>query len=362
MEKLIIWDLMGYQLTTLEKKRLSHPLTAGIILFTRNYQNTLQITKLCQEIKEINPNILICIDQEGGKVQRLKGDTFTELPSFQSIGKVYEQNEIAGLQLAYASGYLIGRELGEVGIDFSFTPVVDLNYQKSEIIGSRSFHKSPHIVTRLCFALTTGLQQAGISHCLKHFPGHGFVTQDSHTDLPIDPRELEEILTHDILPYTSVLGGWDSLMTAHIIYPKVDKLAVCYSSMWLQTILRRQLRIDSCIFSDDLSMYAARVVDYKELTYFQACQMSIAAGCDILLICNQPHILDSLLEQLTRLEVQTDQSARLHRFHRLFAHKKPTNPLASDARYQISKEILKTIAPADGATGRGAPTIHPQRF
>ena len=298
----LILDVAGLSLTDVDRQRLSHPLTGGIILFARNWQSREQLEALCAEIGAIRDDLLICVDHEGGRVQRFRTDGFTHLPPMRALGELWMKDALAATNAATAAGYVLGAELRACGVDFSFTPVLDLDWGASGVIGDRSFHRDPRVVALLAKSLMHGLLRAGMSNCGKHFPGHGFVEADSHTDVPMDGRSLKAILAEDAAPYGWLNTTLASVMPAHVVYPKVDSRPAGFSSLWLNDVLRGQLGFGGAIFSDDLSMAGARVIDGREVSYTKAAVAALNAGCDMVLLCNQsmqdPPALDLLLNGL----------------------------------------------------------------
>ncbi len=283
----LIIDVAGLTLTKQDRKRLKHPLVGGIILFARNWQNREQLSSLCADIKQVRKDLLICVDHEGGRVQRFKTDGFTHLPTMRTLGDLWMKDAMKATNAATACGYILASELRACGVDFSFTPVLDLDFGGSSVIGDRSFHRDPRVVALLAKSLMHGLLQSGIANCGKHFPGHGFVKADSHTDIPLDKRSLKAILADDAAPYNWLSSSLTSVMPAHVIYPKVDSRPAGFSSKWLGDILRGQCGFTGAIFSDDLSMEAARLIDDKRVSYTQAAVTALNAGCDMVLLCNQ---------------------------------------------------------------------------
>jgi beta-N-acetylhexosaminidase len=284
----LIIDIAGLALTDVDRRRLRHPLVGGMILFARNWQDRAQLTALCAEIKAIRNDLLICVDHEGGRVQRFKTDGFTHLPPMRRLGEMAETRTLMdACNAASACGYVLGAELRACGVDFSFTPVLDLDYGASAVIGDRSFGRDPKQVSALAQSVMHGLLLSGMANCGKHFPGHGFVAADSHTDIPMDPRTLDAILLDDAAPYPWLSTVMSSVMPAHVIYPQVDDRPAGFSSMWLQTILRERCRFEGAIFSDDLSMEGARRLDGRVVSYTEAAIAALRAGCDMVLLCNQ---------------------------------------------------------------------------
>ena len=291
----LIIDIAGTSLTRVDRQRLKHPLVGGLILFARNWQDRVQLTALCRDIKKVRSDLLICVDHEGGHVQRFKTDGFTHLPPMRALGEMWmaasspkkHAGPLDATNAATACGYVLGAELRACGVDLSFTPVLDLDYGESSVIGSRAFHRDPRVVSLLAKSLMHGLLQSGMANCGKHFPGHGFVKADSHTDIPRDTRSLKAILADDAAPYRWLNTVTRSVMPAHVVYPKVDARPAGFSSTWLNDILRSQLGFGGAIFSDDLSMAGARVIDGLPVSYTQAAVVALAAGCDMVLLCNQ---------------------------------------------------------------------------
>ena len=283
----LIIDVDGLTLTKQDRQRLKHPLVGGIILFARNWKNREQLTTLCDSIKQIRKDLLICVDHEGGRVQRFRTDGFTHLPTMRTLGDLWMKDAMKATKAATACGYILASELRACSIDFSFTPVLDLDFGESSVIGDRSFHRDPRVAALLAKSLIHGLIQSGMANCGKHFPGHGFVKADSHTDIPLDMRSLKAILADDAAPYNWLSSSLTSVMPAHVIYPKVDSRPAGFSSKWLGDILRGQCGFTGAIFSDDLSMEAARLIDGKRISYTQAAVTALNAGCDMVLLCNQ---------------------------------------------------------------------------
>lgn len=304
----LIIDIAGVTLTADDRRRLANPLVGGMILFSRNWQDRERVADLCAQIHGVRQDLLICIDHEGGRVQRFRSGGFTHLPPMQAFGELWMKDALGATNAATGAGYVLGSELRACGIDLSFTPVLDLDWGGSNVIGDRAFHRDARVVAMLAKSLMHGLLRAGMSNCGKHFPGHGFVKADSHTDIPVDRRSLKAILADDAAPYGWLSTVLSSVMPAHVIYPKVDARPAGFSSIWLSEILRRQLRFEGAIFSDDLSMAGARVIDGKEVSYTQAALTALAAGCDMVLLCNQsvknPAELDAFLDGLAEAQVK----------------------------------------------------------
>ena len=320
----LIIDIEGLSLTKDDRRRLKNPLTGGIILFARNWEGDdgrAQLTSLCAAIKSIRKDLLICVDHEGGRVQRFKTDGFTHLPPMRALGSLWMKDQLAATNAATACGYVLAAELRSCGVDFSFTPVLDLDFGESSVIGDRAFGRDPRVVTLLAKSLMHGLLQAGMMNCGKHFPGHGFVKADSHHEIPVDKRSLKAILADDAAPYEWLNTTLTSVMPAHVIYPKVDSRPAGFSEQWLTYILRGQLGFGGAIFSDDLSMAGARLIDGKQVSYTQAAVTALNAGCDMVLLCNQSvdggkavdELLDGMAEALVKGRWEALESSELRR-------------------------------------------------
>ncbi len=317
----LIIDIAGLSLTKTDRRRLKHPLVGGIILFARNWQDRAQITALCRDIKKVRRDLLICVDHEGGRVQRFKTDGFTHLPPMRALGEQWMKDPLGATNAASACGYVLAAELRACGVDFSFTPVLDLDFGESGVIGDRAFARDPRVATLLAKSLMHGLRLAGMASCGKHFPGHGFVKADSHTEIPVDKRSLKVILADDAAPYGWLSATLDSVMPAHVIYPKVDTRPAGFSARWLGDILRGRLRFNGAVFSDDLSMAGARLIDGREVSYTEAAVTALNAGCDLVLLCNQSlgkgaavdELIDGLSEALLKGRWQADEASEARR-------------------------------------------------
>jgi beta-N-acetylhexosaminidase len=306
----VVLDVAGLALDGDDRRRLAHPLTGGAILFARNWRDRRQLVDLVAEMKSIRPDLLVCVDHEGGRVQRFRSDGFTPIAPMRTLGEMW-MNDAHGargsgamraIEEARAAGHVLGAELRACGVDLSFTPVLDLDHGGSSVIGDRAFHRDPRVVAVLAQSLILGLLQAGMRNCGKHFPGHGFVRADSHFDVPVDERPLAKILADDARPYEWLAGTLASVMPAHVVYPKVDDQPAGFSQRWLREILRVELGFDGAVFSDDLSMAGARRVGGVEVTYAEAAALALSAGCDLVLLCNQSvdggAAVDTLLDEL----------------------------------------------------------------
>lgn len=317
----LIIDVAGVELTDTDRQRLAHPLVGGLILFGRNWRNREQLTALCAQVKAVRQDLLIAVDHEGGRVQRFRTDGFTHLPPMAAFGQLWLSAPTRGegeggpamraTNAATAAGYVLGAELRACGVDLSFTPVLDLDYGESSVIGDRSFGRDPRMVAVLAQALMHGLRTSGMGNCGKHFPGHGFVKADSHLAIPVDRRSLKAILADDAAPYGWLSASLDAVMPAHVIYPKVDSRPAGFSARWLQEVLRRHLGFTGAIFSDDLSMEAARHIDGRGVSFTEAALAALGAGGDMVLLCNQSVVdggapIDEAIESLSKALVQGD--------------------------------------------------------
>lgn len=284
----------GLVLTAGDRVRLAHPHVGGVILFARNFQSSAQLRELIASIRALRPELVIAVDHEGGRVQRFRSDEFTALPPMRTLGARFDADPAAADDEAFAHGATIARELRAHGIDFSFAPVVDLDYGASAVIGDRALHSDPVIVAHLAGALVRGLAENGVAAVAKHFPGHGYVAADSHVDTPVDARPLEEILMNDALPFGALIAqGLAAIMPAHVVYSAVDAQPAGFSRVWIDQILRGRLRFDGLVFSDDLEMAGA----HSAGDIVARADAALAAGCDVVLVCNDFAAMDGLLER-----------------------------------------------------------------
>jgi beta-N-acetylhexosaminidase len=333
----VMLDITGTTLTLDDARRLHHPLTAGVILFARHFENRTQLTLLTESIHAIRDDLLIAVDHEGGRVQRFRTDGFTVLPAMSKLGELWERDVLLATQAATALGYVLAAELRACGIDFSFTPVLDLDYGNSQVIGDRAFSRDPRVVTLLARSLNHGLLLAGMACCGKHFPGHGFVQADSHVALPVDHRTLDEILRDDAKPYEWLDLSLTGVMPAHVIYPAVDAKPAGFSRVWLQEILRGRLGFCGAIFSDDLSMQAALQSGTMEQTALAA----LDAGCDMVLVCNDPEKASTVLHALHDAHIRTPEEVR-ERIRRMRPRGKALHweALMENAAYRKARAML----------------------
>jgi beta-N-acetylhexosaminidase len=330
----VVVDVVGTALSEEDLARLRHPAAGAVILFSRNFEHSEQLTALCEDIKrQREPELPICVDHEGGRVQRFK-DGFTLIPPMRHLGRTWDRDRQRGREAATAIGYIIASELGAHGVDFSFTPVLDLDYGGSSVIGDRALHFDPTAVGALGACLVKGLAQGGVAAVAKHFPGHGYATADSHVAAPTDERPFKEIARKDIVPYKSVIeAGVAAVMPAHVVYTQVDPEPAGYSKHWLQQVLRAQLGFDGLIFSDDLSMEGAAVAGGPP----ERARAALAAGCDMVLLCNNPKGLDELLESLKDVALQKPE--RLDRMR-----KQGGRDLRKSVAYREAQAALGNVA------------------
>lgn len=331
-------DVEGLTLTEADKRRLSHPLVGGVILFSRNYKDPVQLSALTQEIAQLRkPPLPITVDHEGGRVQRFR-EGFTRLPAMRVLGELHGKDPVAADNAAEAVGLVLAAELRAHGVDFSFTPVLDLDWGRSGVIGDRSFSKDPQIVSRLATALIRGLAKGGMGSCGKHFPGHGWVEADSHVAIPVDERSMAEIET-DMQPYHEL--ALDAVMPAHVIYPVLDERPAGFSPRWLEK-LRLECQFDGIIFSDDLSMEGASVAG----NIVDRANAAWDAGCDVLLVCNKPDFVDQLIAEW-QLVAQPKRAARIPNLlgEPGLGTDKPLTRAQLDAHpaYQAALKLIQTL-------------------
>lgn len=335
----IMLDLIGTEVSAEERELLKHPLVGGVILFTRNYTDVAQLTALMSQIKSIrDPYLLIAVDHEGGRVQRFR-EGFSRLPAAGRLGQLYDTQPDKARQLCEELGWLMAIELRAVGIDFSFAPVLDLNYGVSEVIGDRAFHRDPAIVFELAFAYMKGMHTAGMAATGKHFPGHGAVVADSHVAIPEDSRDQATLWREDITPFRRLIdNGLAAIMPAHVIYSQIDPAPAGFSRYWLQTVLRGQLGFKGVIFSDDLNMEGASVAGND---YSSRARAAFAAGCDMALICNNRPGAIQILDQLGPYQnpVARSRLARLHGQHTISHQELQHQARWSQVRHDLAQYL-----------------------
>jgi len=327
-------DVVGPTLTDEDRIRLRHPATGGVILFARNYQNPEQLSALTEEIEKLRePALLLCVDHEGGRVQRFR-EGFSAIPPMRSLGKLWDRDRDAARETARAIAYIVGAELAAHGVDFSFAPVLDLDYGGSSVIGDRALHFDPTAVGALGACIVQGFSDAGMGAVGKHFPGHGYAEADSHVAVPRDERKMVEIRKKDLVPFRMTIeAGLAGVMPAHVIYGQVDQEPAGYSKHWLQEVLRGKLGFQGIIFSDDLSMEGASVAGGVP----ERARAALAAGCDMVLLCNDPAGQELLLDSLK--DLPAGNSDRVERMR-----KQGGRDLRKSVAYRESQERLKNLA------------------
>jgi beta-N-acetylhexosaminidase len=327
-------DILGHALTDDDRRRLAHPAAGAVILFARNYQSPEQLTALCEDIARMRePELPICVDHEGGRVQRFR-EGFTAIPAMRTLGKFWDRDRDLGVRAARAVAYVAGAELAAHGVDFSFAPVLDLDYGGSSVIGDRALHFDPTAAGVLGACIVQGFADAGMASVGKHFPGHGYAQADTHVAVARDDRALAAIQKKDLVPFRRAMeAGLAGVMPAHVIYAQVDGEPAGYSRRWLQDILRGELGFDGIVFSDDLSMEGASAAGGPP----ERARAALAAGCDMVLLCNDPEGLDALLDSLGGMPLA--QPGRLERMRR-----KGGRDLRKSVAFRDAQEILQKLA------------------
>jgi len=330
----VMLDAAGLRLTAEEKELLRHPEVGGVILFARNFQSPEQLIALTTGIRALRrPELLIAVDHEGGRVQRFQ-EGFTRIPPMRLLGERWETDAAEARTLAEATGYVVAVELRAHGVDFSFAPVLDVDFGSSSIIGDRAFSDEPAVIAALAGAFVAGSTAGGAASVGKHFPGHGYVKADSHVDVPVDERKLDEIEAADLLPYRDLIGrGLGGIMPAHVIYPKIDKQPAGFSSVWLKDVLRGRLGFGGMIFSDDLSMEGASVAG----GVVQRAEAALAAGCDMVLVCNAPQAVAEVLDGLKAGPLDRVRAERMR-------GRGASKPLGSDKRYASAVAAIQDVS------------------
>jgi beta-N-acetylhexosaminidase len=326
-------DVVGPTLTDEDRNRLRHPAAGGVILFSRNYENPEQLSTLTTEIARLRePELLLCVDHEGGRVQRFR-EGFSTIPPMRTLGKLWDRDRDAAREAARAIAYIVGAELAAHGVDFSFAPVLDLDYGSSSVIGDRALHFDPTAVGALGACIVKGFADAGMGAVGKHFPGHGYAEADSHVAVPRDERKMAEIQKKDIVPFRMAIeAGLAAVMPAHVIYGQVDPEPAGYSKHWLQEVLRGKLGFQGIIFSDDLSMEGASVAGGVP----ERARAALAAGCDMVLLCNDPAGQEVLLDSLKDFPLAN--AGRVERMR-----KKGGRDLRKSVAYREAQELLNQV-------------------
>ena len=339
----IMLDIQGCELTLEGRERLLHPLVGGVILFSRNFESVEQVRALCMDIHaQRTPPLLIAVDHEGGRVQRFR-EGFTRIPPMRELGKIWDTHPTQAKHLARITGFVLASELRACGIDFSFTPVLDMDYGNSGVIGDRAFHADPEAIAALAHSLMSGLREGGMEAVGKHFPGHGYAAADSHVAVPVDDRDYADIIEKDLTPFRQMISfGLAAVMPAHVIYPKVDAHPAGFSRIWLDRVLRRELGFEGVIFSDDLSMEGASVAG----GIVDRAQAALDAGCDMVLVCNNPAAAGELLSGL-KWEMPALAMARIARMHGK-PHPKTWFQLREDGHYLDAVHHVARIGMQDG--------------
>lgn len=307
----VMLDIEGTGLTQEDRERLTHPKAGGVIFFARNYESPQQMEALVKEIHGLRrPRLITAVDQEGGRVQRFRNG-LTSLPPMRRLGEIHDENPSRAKRLADLCGWLLATELRAMDVDVSFAPVLDMDHGVSEVIGDRAFHADPEVIALLAHHFVNGMKSAGMASVGKHFPGHGGVEEDSHHELPKDMRTLDELEAGDLIPFRKMIYyDLPGIMTSHVLFPKIDAKPVTYSSVWLKDILRKKLGFQGVIFSDDLTMEAAKGAGDMA----DRANLALEAGCDMVLVCNNPKAAEEALEGIKPL---TDPAShlRLIRMH-----------------------------------------------
>ena len=332
-------DVSGLELSAEDRELLRDPRIGSLILFSRNYADPAQLERLVSDIHAVrDPPLIVSVDHEGGRVQRFRR-AFTVLPAARLIGRQYDMDERTGLELARNCAWLMAAELRAVGVDLTFAPVVDLDYAVSEVIGDRAYHRDPDAVSALANACMAGLRDAGMGAVAKHFPGHGAVVADSHVALPVDRRSLAD-LEPELTPYRRLIAnGLTGIMAAHVAFPEVDPLPASLSARWITDILRREMQFHGVIFADDLNMGGAAAAG----TILERARLAMAAGCDVLPVCNNRPAVHELLAGLG----ETIDPARQIRLVRLHGKQAPgRRDLMTSTRWRdVSEQLKRSFEP-----------------
>ena len=340
----LIIDVAGTELQPHERRRLRDPLVGGVVLFARNFVSRAQLVALCASLKALRADLLITVDHEGGRVQRFRSDGFTPLPPMAALGRLWQRDAMRAVQCAAACGHVLGAELRACGIDLSFAPVLDLDWGRSQVIGERALHADARVVALLAQALIAGMQGAGLAHCAKHFPGHGWAFADSHVAAPSDARGLRALRAADEAPYGWLRHVLRAVMPAHVVYRRVDAMPAGFSTRWLRDELREHLGFTGAIFSDDLNMQAARALVADDA---ERVARALIAGCDLALLCNLSPVddgvaLDRVLQRLHAMPQVGDDAASEARRRALLAQSPPLDwdTLMHDTSYRAALDDL----------------------
>lgn len=337
----LMLDLEGTTLSGSDIRRLQHPATGGVILFSRNIESVAQVRDLITAVREQRPELILAIDQEGGRVQRIR-DGVTRLPPLAALGQRYDRDQEAALHMARDWGWLMAAEMLGLGLDISFAPVLDLEVGRSKVIGDRSFHADPEAVVQLAGAYIAGMHEAGMAATGKHFPGHGWAEADSHVAIPLDERSLQHIRQWDMQPFSRLADSLDAVMPAHVIYADIDQHPAGFSPFWLQTVLREQVQFQGVIFSDDLTMEGASVAG----GFAQRAQAALEAGCDMVLVCNKPEGADEVLAWLEQSGYEANQQRLAAMMARLNVD---WDSLLQEPRYLSVKQSIEHQTEISGA-------------
>jgi beta-N-acetylhexosaminidase len=332
----VMVDLCGLELQPDEREMLEHPAVGGVILFSRNYESPQQVRELAARIHALRrPPLMVAVDQEGGRVQRFR-DGFFRLPPVGRVGEVYNRNPRTGLELAREAGWLMASEVLAAQVDLSFAPVLDLDRGVSDVIGDRAFHRDPEVVAELALAYQRGMHEAGMASVGKHFPGHGGVAADSHHTLPEDGRRYVDLELEDLVPFQRLMhNGLNGVMVAHVRYPLIDPDPAGFSQRWIGRLLRETLGFQGAVFSDDLSMGGAEWAG----GYPERARAALDAGCDMVLVCNQPGHAAQVVESLSDYH---DPAAQL-RLARMHGRSFPElDALRTGQRWQRAVRLLES--------------------
>jgi beta-N-acetylhexosaminidase len=331
-------SIEGLSPTLEEQELIARSCVGGVILFSRNYADKAQLRDLVASLRAVNPTVLIAVDQEGGRVQRFR-EGFLSLPALSRLGALYAADQEAGLAAAEACGWAMAVEQVDVGIDFSFAPVLDVYNAASRVIADRAFAADPEVLSALALRYVAGMNAAGMAATGKHFPGHGTVAADSHVELPIDTRPLDALFAHDLKPFEALASSLGGVMPAHVIYSAVDPHCAGFSRFWLQDILRKRFGFDGVIFSDDLTMDAAHSAGSVEVR----ADLALEAGCDMVLVCNDGEAARRVADHIdARADSGVPPSAsRLPRMAAQFD--RHDADYASSSRWREAQDIIASL-------------------